>query len=155
MSKKVSLDEMMPVIAETLEENGEVSFISAGTSMLPTIRDRQDTVTLVKPQGRLKEGDVPFYRRENGQYILHRIVYVNGDTYVTRGDNQWENEYNVAHEQVIGVLYSIERNGNVYKVTDKSYQRYLKFLPLIRYIRLAYSWLKVRTENFIKFLKRR
>ena len=152
MSKRVSMDEMAPLIREILAESGEVSFVSAGVSMLPTIRDRKDTVTLVRPQGKLKKGDVPFYQRDNGQYILHRVIYVNGDTYVMRGDNQWENEYNVRHDQIIGVLHSFDRDGKTYKVTDTSYKLYVKFLPLIRYSRKYYYLLKSNVYAFIKFL---
>ena len=152
MSKRVSMDEMAPLIREILAESGEVSFVSAGVSMLPTIRDRKDTVTLVRPQSRLKKGDVPFYQRDNGQYILHRVIYVNGDTYVMRGDNQWENEYNVRHDQIIGVLHSFDRDGKTYKVTDTGYKLYVKFLPLIRYSRKYYYLLKSNVYAFIKFL---
>ena len=152
MSKKISMDEMAPLIKEILAESGEVSFVSAGTSMLPTIRDRKDTVTLVKPQGKLKKGDIPFYQRDNGQYILHRVVYVNGDTYVMCGDNQWENEYNVRHDQIIGVLNSIERDGKIHKVTDLSYRIYVKLLPLVRYGRKYYYLLKSKIYSFIKYL---
>lgn len=152
MSKRVSMDEMAPLIREILAESGEVSFVSAGVSMLPTIRDRKDTVTLVRPQGKLKKGDVPFYQRDNGQYILHRVIYVNGDTYVMRGDNQWENEYNVRHDQIIGVLHSFDRDGKTYKVTDTGYKLYIKFLPLIRYSRKYYYLLKSNVYAFIKFL---
>lgn len=152
MSKRVSMDEMAPLIREILAESGEVSFVSAGVSMLPTIRDRKDTVTLVRPQGKLKKGDVPFYQRDNGQYILHRVIYVNGDTYVMRGDNQWENEYNVRHDQIIGVLHSFDRDGKTYKVTDTCYKLYVKFLPLIRYSRKYYYLLKSNVYAFIKFL---
>lgn len=137
---------------EALEENGEVSFVSAGTSMMPTIRDRMDTVTLVKPCGKLKKGDIPFYQRDNGQYILHRIIYVNGDTYVTRGDNQWVNEYNVRQDQIIGVLKSIERSGKVYNVEDKEYKYYLLVLPLVRWGYRIYRGLKRRIKSFIKYL---
>lgn len=137
---------------EALDSNGEVSFISPGTSMLPTIRDRKDTVTLVRPQGKLKKGDVPFYRRDNGQYILHRIIYVNGDTYVTRGDNQWTNEYNVTDDQIIGVLKSIERSGKIYSVEDKKYKLYLLLLPLIRWVYRIYRALKRRIKAFVKYL---
>ena len=152
MSKRVSMDEMAPLIREILAESGEVSFVSAGVSMLPTIRDRKDTVTLVRPQGILKKGDVPFYQRDNGQYILPRVIYVNGDTYVMRGDNQWENEYNVRHDQIIGVLHSFDRDGKTYKVTDTGYKLYVKFLPLIRYSRKYYYLLKSNVYAFIKFL---
>lgn len=152
MSKRVSLEELVPVMREALEESGEVSFISAGTSMLPTIRDRKDTVTLVKPQGKLKKGDIPFYQRDNGQYILHRIVYVNGDTYVTCGDNQWVNEYNVRDDQIIGVLKSFDRNGKTHHVDDTSYKLYVKLLPAIRWIYRLSNSVKIRVLNFIKFL---
>lgn len=155
MSKRYSLEELVPVMEETLNENGEVSFVSAGTSMMPTIRDRKDTVTLVKPNGKLKKGDVPFYRRDNGQYILHRIVYVNGDTYVTCGDNQWVNEYNVRQDQVIGVLKSIERNGKVYSVNDGKYKAYLFFLPAVRWAYRLYNAAKRRVRNFINYLFKR
>ena len=152
MSKKVSMDDMAPLIRETLAESGEVSFVSAGVSMLPTIRDRKDTVTLVKPQGKLKKGDVPFYRRDNGQYILHRVIYVNGDTYVMRGDNQWQNEYNIRHDQIIGVLCSFDRNGKTHKVTDFSYRVYVKLLPLVRYSRKYYYLFKSKVYAFLKYL---
>lgn len=152
MSKKISMEEMAPLIQEILAESGEVSFVSAGTSMLPTIRDRKDTVTLVKPQGKLKKGDIPFYRRDNGQYILHRVVYVNGDTYVMCGDNQWENEYNIRHDQIIGVLHSFDRDGKTHKVTDLDYRIYVKLLPLVKYGRKYYYLLKSKVYSFLKFL---
>ena len=152
MSKEVSLNELVPVMREALEENGEVSFVSTGVSMMPTIRDRKDTVTLVKPQGKLKKGDIPFYRRENGQYVLHRIVFINGDTYVTCGDNQWVNEYNVRDDQIIGVLKSIERNGKVYTVDDRKYKTYTSLLPAVRWIYRFYNAAKRRVTNFINFL---
>lgn len=146
---------MAPIIKETLDECGEVSFVSAGVSMLPTIRDRKDTITLVKPKGRLKVGDVPFYKRDNGQYILHRVMYVNDDTYVMRGDNQWANEYNIRHDQIIGVLSSFDRNGKTHKVTDLDYRIYVKLLPIIRYARKGYYWFKSQVYKFYKFLFRR
>lgn len=152
MSKRVSLNELVPIMRETLEENGEVSFESAGVSMLPTIRDRKDTVTLVKPQGKLKKDDVAFYQRDSGQYVLHRIVYVNGDTYVACGDNQWTNEYNIRDDQIIAVLKSIERNGKVYDVDGKKYKFYVKILPAVRWIYRLYNAVKRRIISFIKFL---
>ena len=40
MSEKISLNDMAPVIRDALDSNGEVSFVSAGRSMLPLIRLR-------------------------------------------------------------------------------------------------------------------
>lgn len=152
MSNKISISEMAPLICEALEKNGEVSFVSTGRSMLPVIRDRKDTVTLTKPPRNIKKGDVAFYRRDNGQYILHRVMFVNGDTYVLRGDNRWDNEYNVSRSQIIGVLKSFERNGKVHNVTDRSYQMYVKLLPLVRFVRKYYYKAKSQVYKFLKFL---
>lgn len=155
MSEKISLNEMAPLIRETLEENGEVSFVSAGRSMLPIIRDRKDTVTLVKPKKEIKAGDVVFYQRDNGRFILHRVMYVNSGTYVMRGDNQWDNEYNIRRDQIIGILKSFERNGKVHNVTDRDYLMYVKFLPLIRFVRKTYYGFKSQVYKFVKYLVKR
>lgn len=155
MSEKVSLNEMAPLIRETLEGNGEVSFVSAGRSMLPVIRDRKDTVTLVKPKKEIKPGDIVFYQRDNGRFILHRVMFVNSDTYVMRGDNQWDNEYNIRKDQIIGVLKSFERNGKVHNVTDRDYLLYVKCLPVIRFVRKTYYGFKSKVYNFVKYLLKR
>lgn len=155
MSEKISLNEMAPLIRETLEKNGEVTFISAGRSMLPVIRDRKDTVTLVKPKREIKPGDIVFYQRDNGQFILHRVMFVNSDKYVMRGDNQWDNEYNIRRDQIIGVLKCFERNGKIHNVTDRDYLIYVKLLPLIRFFRKTYYGFKSKVYKFVKYLLKR
>ena len=155
MSEKISLNEMAPLIRETLEKNGEVTFISAGRSMLPVIRDRKDAVTLVKPRRDIKPGDIVFYQRDNGQFILHRVMFVNSDKYVMRGDNQWDNEYNIRRDQIIGVLKCFERNGKIHNVTDRDYLIYVKLLPLIRFFRKTYYGFKSKVYKFVKYLVKR
>ena len=155
MSEKISLNEMAPLIRETLEKNGEVPFISAGRSMLPVIRDRKDAVTLVKPKREIKPGDIVFYQRDNGQFILHRVMFVNSDKYVMRGDNQWDNEYNIRRDQIIGVLKCFERNGKIHNVTDRDYLMYVKLLPLIRFFRKTYYGFKSKVYKFVKYLVKR
>ncbi|MDD7615241.1 MAG: S24/S26 family peptidase [Clostridiaceae bacterium] len=155
MSEKISLNEMAPLIRETLEKNGEVTFISAGRSMLPVIRDRKDAVTLVKPKREIKPGDIVFYQRDNGQFILHRVMFVNSDKYVMRGDNQWDNEYNIRRDQIIGVLKCFERNGKIHNVTDRDYLIYVKLLPLIRFFRKTYYGFKSKVYKFVKYLVKR
>lgn len=146
---------MAPLIRETLEKNGEVTFISAGRSMLPVIRDRKDAVTLVKPKREIKPGDIVFYQRDNGQFILHRVMFVNSDKYVMRGDNQWDNEYNIRRDQIIGVLKCFERNGKTHNVIDRDYLMYVKLLPLIRFFRKTYYGFKSKVYKFVKYLVKR
>ena len=150
--KIVDTGEYVSVLRELVEEGNEVSMTIAGNSMAPFLIHQRDVVWFRRPERDLRAGDIVFYQRDNGQYILHRIVYVNGDTYVMRGDNQWENEYNIRHDQIIGVLYSFDRNGKTHKVTDAGYKIYVKFLPIIRYSRRYYYLLKSKIYAFIKFL---
>lgn len=126
--------EILPTIQEKLEAGGEVSFTVSGRSMQPMVFDRKDTVTLTKAVLPLKKYDIPFYRRDNGQFVLHRIVKVQKDgNYTCRGDNQLVNEPNVRNDQIIGVLTSFERKGKLIKV-DKSlkYKIYCRLWMLKR-----------------------
>lgn len=146
---------MAPVIREALDENGEVSFVSAGRSMLPIIRDRQDTITLVKPKKAVKPGDIVFYRRDNGKFVLHRVMFINSGMFVMRGDNQWDYEYNIRNDQIIGVLKCFERDGKVHNVTDRDYLMYVKLLPMIRFVRKTYYGFKSKVYKFVKYLVKR
>ncbi len=87
-----------------INTGGEFKMISRGTSMLPMLRDGIDTVVIVKANAPLKTGDVPLYIRENGEYVLHRIIKVRKDGYVLRGDNQTVSEYPICENQIAGIL---------------------------------------------------
>ena len=56
-----------------------------------------------KPNGDIKTNDVVLYKRDNQQYLLHRVVRVEKSFYITRGDNRYINE-KVYKGQIIGVL---------------------------------------------------
>lgn len=93
MNKVVSIEDIVPLIKEQLNHNGTVRFTPKGNSMLPTLRNNKDSVTLKSPLFPLKKYDIAFYVRDNGQYVLHRIVDIPKDgTYTMRGDNQFVNE---------------------------------------------------------------
>ena len=109
MPKRIFLREVNPLIEETLQSGGEVAFTPAGSSMLPMLRSRRDKIVLVKSPENLKKYDIPLYRRKNGQFVLHRVVDVKKDGYAMCGDHQWQVEYGVRHEQIIGVVKAFYR----------------------------------------------
>ena len=45
LNKEVGLDDVMQIIAEKLEAGGSVTFNPKGTSMLPMLRDGDDTLS--------------------------------------------------------------------------------------------------------------
>ena len=73
-------------IQEVLQETGVYVGPTAGTSMLPMLKNRRDTIVVSKKTERLKPLDVALYKRGE-QYILHRVLEVTDTGYIIRGDN--------------------------------------------------------------------
>lgn len=125
-----------------MEENDFFIATPVGTSMLPMIRERIDTVKLVKVARNLQKGDVILYERPNNTYVLHRIVGIknkNGEKkYILCGDNQVLLEKYVDEKQIIAVVEGYFRGESYISCDDKSYKRYVK-----RRIR-SRKWRKVR-----------
>lgn len=137
--KTVRLSELLPVIEETLASGGTVKLPITGTSMLPLLVAGRDTVTLSPVTGDLQKFDIPFYRRRDGAFVLHRIVACTADnTYTLCGDNQWVLEEGIRAAQIIGVVSAITRNGKTFSADSQKYKRYVRIwhwlLPVRKYI---------------------
>lgn len=127
-------------IREVMDSGGEFTLYPRGTSMLPLIVQGRDSVTLVKAE-EFRTGDIAFYQRENGQYVLHRVIAADGETYTMCGDNQLAPEYGVKPEQIIAKAAYITRKGS--KITPRSltYRLYV-LLWRSSFIRRAYFRLR-------------
>ncbi len=110
---------------EQIQKNGKLIYTNVGDSMMPLIRQDKDLLIIEKVNGRLKKYDVPLYKRDSGQYVLHRILKVRENDYVICGDNRWRREYGITDRHIIGVLTGIVRDGKTISVTDKKYQLYV------------------------------
>lgn len=136
------LSEIEAILRESIEDGGMFTMVTAGTSMMPLLRNRLDSVVLVKPRCRLKKYDIPLYKRPSGQYVLHRVMRVDDDSYTMCGDNQLIKEHDVTDDCVIAVVSKIVRNGKTIDLhKSKSYKLYL-FLWcrcfFVRYILLKF-----------------
>lgn len=128
-----------------LQEKGVIIYTNVGTSMQPLIRQGKDIMIIssVDSIGRkLKKMDVPLYKRDSGQYVLHRIVKVTEDGYVLRGDNTYVNEYGITEKHVIGVLTGVLRNGKEISVYSFGYVLYSYIWYCTYYIRKMVVWMK-------------
>ena len=132
--KLYRLDDLMPLIREALAAGQSVQFSPRGTSMLPMLRQETDRVTLSPLPDRLKKYDLPLYQRNNGQYVLHRIVKA-GQTYTCVGDNQFELESGLRQDQMIAIVSAFSRNGKQIPVTAVSYRLYCRFWHYSRPVR--------------------
>ena len=106
---------MNKMFEDVIAEQGRLVYTNEGDSMFPIIRAR-DLLIIEAVKEPLKIGDVPLYKRDSGQYVLHRIVAVKKGKYAMKGDNRTFVEKGVTERQIIGVLTGIVRNGKTYPV---------------------------------------
>ena len=125
-SKQIPLAELWPVMKEQIDSGKSVVFSPKGTSMLPLIRQGIDKVVLKKAPKELKKYDLPLYLRENGQFVLHRVVGKDKDGYVMCGDNQFRHEHGIKHEQILAIADGMYKGDEFVSFDDKKYLSYCK-----------------------------
>lgn len=135
--KELELSTLLPLMQENLAAGRTVRFLPRGISMLPMLRQGVDCVILSPAPEKLRKYDIPFYRRDDGKFILHRVVEV-GETYTCIGDNQFELEEGVRHDQVIAVVSGFTRGEKEHRVSEWSYQFYCRFWHYLRPLRHLY-----------------
>ena len=110
---------------EQLAKNGKLIYTNRGDSMMPLIKQDRDLLIIKPVHGRLKKYDVPLYKRDSGQYVLHRILKVRKNDYVICGDNRWNRETGITDRHIIGRLAAVIRNGKEIPVTAPLYRLYV------------------------------
>lgn len=120
--KQIPAQELIPLLLSQLDSDGRANLPVTGHSMLPMLRPGRDSVVLAKA-GELSRGDIPLYRRENGRYVIHRIVKQKDGAYVCCGDHQYQPEI-VRPEQVLAVVVGFTRKGKARACTQRGYRFY-------------------------------
>ena len=130
--KKVTMNELYPLMQEVLESGGSFSLTVTGSSMFPFILGGRDQVTLSPISRPLKKYDLPLYRRADGMFVLHRIVKVEKDgSYTCCGDHQWGLEKGLQADQMIALATSFVRKGK--PLTNRNL--------LYRIYRVIWTWI--------------
>ena len=145
----VGLDDLMPVIREQLAAGKSVTFTPTGSSMMPMLRHNKDVVTLSPITGELKTYDLPLYQRDNGKYVLHRIVGT-GDTYTCMGDNQFIKEFGLRAEQMIGVVTEFYRGDSKHTVGETRYKVYCRVWYHSRKFRHLWRKIKRKVQTWLR-----
>lgn len=125
------------------------------SGMMPTLRDFYDTVTIIRPQKKLKKNDVVVYFSEDGKFDISRIAFVNNGTYSLSPDGKSETEYNIPDSSIVGVMTSFDRKDRTVTADNKFYLYYLSVLPVVKAAYGFYSSLKTKAQDFIKLLLKR
>ena len=147
--RKINLEDLIPLIEEKLKEGNEVLFSPSGTSMLPSLKAGRDTVVLTTPKSRLKKYDIALYRRENGQYVLHRVIGV-GDSYTFIGDAQLECERNIKEEQIIALCTAYLRGGVRVELSSFRCRAFARLWHYTLPFRRAFRFAKLKIKKLLK-----
>ena len=150
------MSENVKSIEKVLLEQGSYIGPTVGTSMLPMLKNRRDTIVVKAKTERLKPLDVALYMRGE-KYILHRVLQVTDNGYIIRGDNCYYDEI-VPEEAVIGVLTEFFRKNVHYLCTDEKYLTYarnrVKKYKIRRFFVLTYRKIVVGIKKPIKWILR-
>ena len=150
--RRMSLEELEPIIREAFAAGMTFKLPVTGTSNLPTLVPGRDQVILDAVLGPLRKGDLPLYRRDNGAYVLHRIVGIGKDgTYTCCGDHQWQKEPGVRPDQLIGVTVRLCRKGKLFSVRSLPYRFWVRAWTLL----LPCRKLLIRIPGGFRRIKRR
>lgn len=106
------------MLRELTEAGKEVSLIVAGSSMAPFLVHHRDTIYFSKPDSPLKRGDMVFYQRIDGQYVMHRIYKVKGRDFYMVGDAQTEIEGPLRERQIFARVTKVRRKGKLIQPGD-------------------------------------
>jgi hypothetical protein len=143
-SNEIYLVDAIDVIEEVLASGGEFKMYPKGISMLPLIRQGVDSVVLVRDKdASLKKQDIAFYKRDNGQFVLHRVMSCEADgTYTMCGDNQTFLEAGIRADQIIAKVARLYRKEKLLRFDGVRYKIYLA------------TWCSMRIRLFLRLPKR-
>lgn len=113
---------------EPILEIQDIEVRITGSSMWPFFKDGKTKVRLGKIKN-IKKGKVYLFRNDiNDSYVLHRLVKINGETLIFRGDGNYATE-KVSKEKLIAELVAFKNKQEVF-VTNKFY-RFKVFIYLL------------------------
>lgn len=125
-------------IEEELARHGVHYSTTVGDSMAPMLRQRRNTVVLRTPKGRAKRYDVILFLRPDGRYVLHRVIRVTEDGYITRGDNRRQNDAPVPEEQLLAVMDGYYKKKKYISPTSLRYRIYVALWGRPNFLRYLY-----------------
>lgn len=131
------------VLREIAEEGKIVSLRISGSSMTPFLVHGRDYIYFTKPDRELRRGDMVFYQRANGQYVMHRIWKRKNDGYYIVGDAQTEIEGPVGTEQIFALIIKVKRKGKILQQGNFWWEFFehiwIRLVPIRRPLMAIYS----------------
>lgn len=144
--KLVDTVEYVSMLRELIQQGKEVSVVISGNSMNPFLIHQRDMIYFKKPDRMLKKGDMVFYQRENGQFVMHRICKVHKNGYDIIGDAQTEIERGIREDQIFALITKVKRKGEMIVPGDFWWEFFehvwLKVIPIRHFLMKLYGIFK-------------
>ena len=121
--KMTDADVLFSLAEESMKNGNDVKVKIAGFSMYPLVTSRRDSVLLTKCE-KIKKGDVPLIKREDGSFVLHRVVGIKDGYLKLCGDYEQKAEYPVNPERIIAVAKGFYRKEKYISCDSKKYKLY-------------------------------
>ena len=141
--RMVDIDEYLPVLIDIINTGKDVNMIITGSSMAPFLCHQRDTIIISKPTGHFFKGQMVFYKRDSGQYVMHRIHHIKDDALYIVGDNQTDIEGPIRKDQVFGVINKVIRKGKTLQKGDFWWEFFehvwIRIIPLRKLFVKLYS----------------
>lgn len=110
---KLDTREYITILKSLVDEGREVNMYVLGSSMAPFVVHERDVIYFKKPERKLHKGDIAFFQRKNGQYVVHRIYKTKGNQYYFVGDNQTDIEGPIDEGQIFATVTKVKRKGKM------------------------------------------
>ena len=148
MEQKISIEEQ-------IGREGYLVSTTAGYSMWPMLKNRRDRVIIraYKEGERPKQNDLLLYRRGDGKYVLHRALWVDENSCITRGDNTYYLE-EVKQKQILGRVTEFYRKDRHCTVDSGFYKTYVWTWRILFPLRALLRGLKIAFHKLLSLAKR-
>ena len=144
MQPEVLLEEYRRLLQGDLSIDA-LPLIITGNSMSPFLIHGRDTVYLSRLTRPVRRGDMLLYKRENGNYVLHRVFKATPESLTMIGDAQTILEPGIRREQVIAIVTRVERKGKLLVPGsfwwDFFEKIWIRIIPLRREIQRLYTFI--------------
>ena len=141
--KQVDTREYVSVLREIAEEGKVVSMLIAGSSMAPFLCHNRDYIYFTRPERELRRGDMVFYQRDGGRYVMHRIYKIKPDGYYMVGDAQTQIEGPLRRDQIFALIIQAKRKGKMIRPGDFWWEFFehvwIRIVPTRRVMALLYG----------------
>jgi hypothetical protein len=98
------------LVAEVACRFGEARFRATGASMMPVVWPGDVLTVRSCEMTDLQPGQIALFRR-SGRLVAHRVIRVDGDWLITRGDSVRHEDSPILKSDVVGQVVSVARLG--------------------------------------------